>query len=637
MKLGEFLRRTYATADPRSLGLLRLALGWLLFVDLARRLPEAVMHYSNDGWLTNHFMLFRPMSNWLFSPHLAFSSPADVYALLALQLLVYFLFTIGYRTKLMHALSALLLVGINSRNIAVENGGYVVLSLLTIWTLFLPLGRRFSVDALLASLRERREGTVAALNDRSAPMLDDRPVVSLAVAALLLQWATIYYFNVVHKTGSQWRDGTAVHYFFQQDRMVTAFGAAIRDHVPLWAIKLMTYGTLVIESAVAVLLLSPYATQRLRMLAWVLVCVLHLSIAAVVDLGPFSYAMMTAFFAFVPREFWEWARKRQRERRLTAEVEVNPESGYALAICRLLKRFDSLERLHFVENPEIVSILVRQGGRSKRGLAGLRLSASVLPMPELAALVLRLPILSRVLKKQLAAPTKAGAYFELESLPGSDVRAAPPSALWSACRRGLGTAREGVVALVMLVAVSQVLLENRAVPEFLKPSWRPAWVEAAVIYPRMFQGWSMFAPSPPIDDGKLVVEGVTKDGRKVDPLTGEAPNYDVQPAGGFGMNQMTGDFHRRLAEARFEPYLEGLREWVKNYPRRTGNPADELLRFDIYFVEERIPPPGQPHGPPTKRKLLSFAPAQKPGKAADPAREVAGASKAGSSTKLPPP
>jgi hypothetical protein len=68
VRLWDFLRGTYASADPRSLGLLRWALGSLLFVDLARRLPDVVMHYSNGGWLTNHYLLFRPMSPWLFSP-----------------------------------------------------------------------------------------------------------------------------------------------------------------------------------------------------------------------------------------------------------------------------------------------------------------------------------------------------------------------------------------------------------------------------------------------------------------------------------------------------------------------------------------------------------------------------------------
>jgi hypothetical protein len=266
----EFLKRTYASADPRSLGLFRIALGTLLFVDLVRRIPDIEAHYANTGWLTNHYMLFRPMSSYLFSLYLAASTPGEVKVFFAVHLLVYLLFLIGYRTRLMHVLSLVMLVSINSRNIAVENGGYVVLTLLVTWSMFLPLGKRFSVDALRESFRARREGTELALNDRSAPALAVTPVVSLAVAALILQWTTIYYFNVVHKSGPEWKDGTAVYYFFQQDRMVTWWGGFIRDYVPMWGFKAMTWGALAIESMVTVLLVSPIASHKTRMVAWLL-------------------------------------------------------------------------------------------------------------------------------------------------------------------------------------------------------------------------------------------------------------------------------------------------------------------------------------------------------------------------------
>jgi hypothetical protein len=120
-----------------------------------------------------------------------------VKVLFAIHLLVCLLFIVGWKTRVMHVLMAMLLVSADSRNVMIENGGWVVLILLTVWSAFLPLGRRFSVDALLASLKARRENSIAALAERDDPPRDTRPVVSLAVAALILQWAVIYYFNVV--------------------------------------------------------------------------------------------------------------------------------------------------------------------------------------------------------------------------------------------------------------------------------------------------------------------------------------------------------------------------------------------------------------------------------------------------------
>jgi hypothetical protein len=151
-----------------------------------------------------------------------------------------------------------------------------------------------------------------------------------------------------------------------------------------------------------------------------------------------------------------------------------------------------------------------------------------------------------------------------------------------------------------------VLIENRAVPKWLKPEHRPDWMTAIVVYPRMFQGWSMFAPSPPRDDGRMVVDGVTKDGRKLDPLTGKEPTFEVQPKQGFRMNQIWGDFHRRIGEQRFEGYLDGVKEMLKNYHKVSGDKENELKSFEVWFINQPISLPGQVQRPPEKRRMFSW-------------------------------
>lgn len=650
-----FLRDTYFTADPRSLGLLRIALGTLVFVDILRRVPDIEAHYANTGWLTNHFALFRPMSSHLFSIHLAFSSPGQVKVLFALHLLVCLLFIVGWKTRLMHVLMALLLVSADSRNVMIENGGWVVLILLTVWSAFLPLGRRFSVDAFLASLRARRENSVAGLSERDDPARDTRPVVSLAVAALILQWAVIYYFNVVHKTGREWRDGSAVYYFFQQDRMVTAFGGWVREFVPLGVYQVMTYSTLLIEASVALLLILPFRPGLLRMIAWVLVATLHLSIDAVVQLGPFSWVMAVMFFALIPREAWQRFGPKVAQRYPARDLYLNPESGFWLRFAGVVKRFDVLERVRFVpvtprlqaepvpsaadearrsedgendeeerdaestesEEPEL-DRLVRESlvvgsprdGRLYTGAAALFHLAEAVPFGRFLVFPARLPVVRGMVQRGLERAARSSAdadrYFELDGLTGRpELRAAEPTEARLAWLRNLALLREATVALIMVCGVSQVLMENRAVPVWLKPTTRPEWMTAIVTYPRMFQGWSMFAPSPPRDDGRIVVDGVTKDGRRLDPLTGAEPTFDVQPEGGFRMNQIWGDFHRRIAEDRFKVYWNGFRDYLRIHHEITGRPEDELVAFEVWFVNEQIPPPGEPRRPSERRRLFS--------------------------------
>ncbi len=645
-----FLRSTYATADPRSLGLFRIALGTLLFVDVARRWPDVDAHYANTGWLTNHFMLFRPMSDHLFSIYLACSTPGEVKTLMALHLAVCVLLAVGWHTRLMHFLAVLLLVSINSRNIMLENGGWVVLTLLTVWSLFLPLGRRFSIDAVRASFRARQETTPAALNDRDNPARDTEPVVSLAVAALIFQWVVIYYFNVVHKTGHEWRDGTAVYYFFQQDRMVTLLGARLREILPIFAFKLMTYSALAMESSIAILLASPFRTPFFRMVAWGICCALHLSIDSVVQLGPFSWAMVTMFWVLIPSEAWEHLGPKFAERFPRRELCFDPRSGFWLSFCRVVKRFDVLGHVQFVpvtplEAPdddgddddedaapndeavplgrdvaETLVVVDPASGQRFRGVSGLVRLGDAIPFGRLLTLPARLPGLDMAIERRLERAARssadADAYFELENLSGrAETPPVAPSGARLFVRRTLAGLREFAVFLLVLSCGSQVLIENRAVPKWLKPESRPEWMTSIVVYPRLFQGWSMFAPSPPSDDGRVVVDGITRDGRHFDPLTQQAPSFDVQPKDGFRMNQIWGDFHRRIGESRFEPYLDGVREMLKNYHQITGKKADELVSFEMWFVSERIPPPGQPRDAPERRHILSWNadPSARPG------------------------
>src|SRR6187399_1125906 len=121
--LWAWVLETYATVDPRSLGVFRILFAIVLFHDVARRWPDLADHYSNAGWLTNHFVLFRPMSNYMFSLYLAFSTPTEVHVLAALHLLVNFLLMIGWRTRLMQFLALLLIVSLNSRIFTRVTGG----------------------------------------------------------------------------------------------------------------------------------------------------------------------------------------------------------------------------------------------------------------------------------------------------------------------------------------------------------------------------------------------------------------------------------------------------------------------------------------------------------------------------------
>lgn len=609
--------RTYATVDPRSLGVCRILLGLLVFADVARRYKDLDAYYTNLGWLTNHFSLYKPMSSHVFSLYHAFSTPGEVRVLFFVHCLINVLFLVGYRTRLMQLLVWVLLSSLNSRNIIIENGGFVMLTLLIMWSWFLPLGERFSVDAWLRSWRSRRERTLADLNDRSRPRLPVSPVVSFAVTAIILQWAINYSLNVVHKDGHTWRDGSAIYYFVQQSRLLHAPGVWLRDHTPYFVLGWLTHTTLIVEAAIAFLWVSPLFPKASRMLAWVLGIGLHLGIFAFATLGPFVWIMMIPYAMFIPREVWDWLSARMRRGRNRLVMFLDADSPLSLAVGRVVKRLDALALIRFAPatSPAAAGTLTlarepapAASERVVSGRAAVPLALSALPWPRWCSrFVLAVgggPLLHTGLSRLLGARAVWTRRLGLD-LP-SVAEQAEPSRAALAFRRGARAA--GTIALVFLLAVctSQVLLENRAVPNWMKPTSRPDWVTAMVVYGRMFQGWSMFAPDPPREDGWVVIDGRTKDGRKLDPLTGQAPNFSMDLRYGPDFTAQWEAFNMRIHEKRFSTYYPGFQEYLKNHHLLTGKPADALVAFDVWYMGRYINPPGQGFSPLFFRKLFSF-------------------------------
>ncbi len=190
-RLRDFLTDRYFTIDRRLLGIFRIYFGFLLFMDVVRRLPNVVFFFSNDGSLSNHFALFAPLVRPNFSIFYAFSTPNEVRVAFLLSALVYFFYMIGFKTRWMQILAIVIQPSLNIRNIFVENGGDIMMAILAVWAAFLPLGDRFSVDAVLQSLRRRDERKASALNDREGIRPPPSRYTSIVVLTLALQIAVV--------------------------------------------------------------------------------------------------------------------------------------------------------------------------------------------------------------------------------------------------------------------------------------------------------------------------------------------------------------------------------------------------------------------------------------------------------------
>ena len=285
----------YLSADRRVLGLFRICFGLVLSYDLLRRVPEAARLYSDEGVLSARFLQLHPQATPQFSCLFACSSALQVKFAFALIGLIYVAYCLGLCTRLMQILAFVACTSMNSRNLFFEDGGTCTTILLAAWTLFLPLSERYSLDALLGDAQ--RSSIRARVLARAARQ---KPFVSLAVLAILLQAATIYYFNAAHKTGSTWRHGEAVHLVLWQHRVNTHFAFWFAQHEPNWLSPLATWLVIRVERLMPLLLLFPVFRRYTRGAAFVLAVGLHGGIALMMTLGPFSYSMMALLLLCVP-------------------------------------------------------------------------------------------------------------------------------------------------------------------------------------------------------------------------------------------------------------------------------------------------------------------------------------------------
>jgi predicted DCC family thiol-disulfide oxidoreductase YuxK len=652
--VGDFLQARYFTADTRFLGVFRIGFGILLCADLWRRFVEAREYYSNDGFLPNHFSLFRPMGDGVFSLLHAFSSVAEVRLVMLLMLGVFISYTLGYRTKLSQVLAFLSITSLNARNLFVENGGDVLVNVMAGLTMFLPLGKRLSIDALLQSMRAYREATPDALNDRTRPPEPEHQLVSLGIAAAVLQLAIIYFFNAVHKDGVGWHNGSAIHWFLHQDRIVTALGVWLRDHAPYSLLQGVTYGALAIEFSLPVILLFPFFRTWAHRLALLLGIGLHGGIALTSRLGPFSYAMILFFVLFLSERDWgalgRWFGRASRQRTVIFDMDC----GICLLICRILKRLDPFERLTFVGNDQVerlppgvdaatterTVVVVDPKGRVYTEERAMFEVGRALPFGILLFGWLRIPglaLMGRALYRVVAERRiEISVWLGLGACgvgpqpePVAPAPVAADGSTYRASRLAVFTfVRESLLAAFIVLLAVQAANDNGFVTRRARVH-RPEWVVATVNTFRLLEGWGMFAPEPPYDDGHLVIDARTKDGRKLDPFTGTVPDFDPYTPVGWGHEQFWCDYNNRLRFDWHQPNRQHFKDYLRRWHEFTGRPEDELVAFDVWWVHDKSPPPGKTKGEPQlPQKLVSHGVVTDSG-----ARPWLGARRPGASSK----
>lgn len=300
-QVGDALARRFGV-DPRALAALRISVGLLLLADLALRARHLVAFYTDAGVLPRAVLREQYPAFASVSLH-AVSGSAWVQALLFLVAgATAVALALGYRTRLATVASFVLLVSLHARNPAVLNAGDSILRRLLFWGVFLPLGGRWSVDAL------RTESADARRTDAGP---GHGLVATVASAALLVQVVLVYATNGLFKLrGDRWLSGDGARIALGLDALTTSLGSALAEFPLVEVFDWLWLGLLL--TAVLLVALTGWA----RAVFAGLFVAMHLGMAATLHLGVFPFVSIAGLLTFVPPRFWDAAERLRETRRL---------------------------------------------------------------------------------------------------------------------------------------------------------------------------------------------------------------------------------------------------------------------------------------------------------------------------------
>lgn len=231
-----------------------------------------------------------------------------------LLILTVIAFIVGAYTRVVTPVLLLLWVGMSTNTVLLANGGDVVMRLSLFFLMFANLSQYWSID----SLRRRRKKP-SEYPEESKRWVPTELINSLHNAALLvLMWqAIVIYVNsgVFKLRGKEWMEGSALYYALNLEEF-TIF-PALSELV--WHITPVLYAGAFVGIWVQVLFPLLLIWKPSRYVGLALLMGMHLGIALLFGLWPFSLSMIALDMLFIRDSSWEkgwaaiqrWRRSRQ--------------------------------------------------------------------------------------------------------------------------------------------------------------------------------------------------------------------------------------------------------------------------------------------------------------------------------------
>nr|WP_187432932.1 HTTM domain-containing protein [Natronococcus pandeyae] len=257
-------------------------MGLLIIADLFLRARNFTFFYTEEGVVPQSLaMEWAP--EYAFSFYYLTSDPNIIAGLFVVQGLIAVQLIVGYETRVATLVSFLFVLSLDHHNPLVTSYADTLFRLLLFWAIFLPLGERWSIDAVHTDAQPRTY------------------VANLATLAILMQMIVMYFVNGFHKTQSDvWRTGEATPLIMSADDITFLFAEYAHIFPTLLELGGMMWYYMLLLS-----FLLFFFQGRLRILGVAMFFGVHAAFAVTVRIGAFPYVAMAGLLLFLQAQFWE--------------------------------------------------------------------------------------------------------------------------------------------------------------------------------------------------------------------------------------------------------------------------------------------------------------------------------------------
>lgn len=258
-----------------TLGIVRVAFGALVFIWSLEIGQDLYNRFGTQGFVPKP-----PSRQFLWTIFELYPSDSALFAGWIVLMVSSVALMLGWHSRLAAILVFLLVLSFERRNPWIFNGGDALIRMEAFFMVLAPCGAALSLD------QRRRTGSFFSAQEREMWVL----------RLMQVQLSVIYLSTVVAKLrGDTWQNGTAVSYALRLEDMLLLPTPAWLSETALIA-QALTWGTLLIEVGIGVLVWN----KRWRLRVLLLGVVLHLVIMLTMAIGFFSFAMFVLYLAFVP-------------------------------------------------------------------------------------------------------------------------------------------------------------------------------------------------------------------------------------------------------------------------------------------------------------------------------------------------